>query len=249
MNSREIGRINESYHRGDKPQKRIITRRNYTYRTLVELLDKYIKGKNNILDLGSGVGTLDFYLASKGNHVVGVDQSKIAINMAIKNARLLGVEKNIAYFQKDILKFESKEKFDAVILFEVIEHLPDDSKAIIKAKELLKRNGLIFISTRASNAPLTRIGLTKKHDIRVGHLRRYTLEGLVKIILNAGLKSIYKSKSDGFSKELLFSFPFGAPFIRVANRFEIVSDVLTFFDKMLMKLFGESQVIIVARKI
>ena len=249
MNSKEIREINESYHRGDKPQKRIITPRNYTYRTLVEVLDKYIKGKKNILDLGSGVGTLDFYLASRGNNVVGVEQSKIAMDMAVKNARVLGVEKNTKYFQKNVFKFESKEKFDVVILFEVIEHLPDDFKVIIKAKELLKKNGLIFISTRAINAPLTKIGLTKKHDARVGHLRRYTLDGLAKIISNAGFKSMYKLKSDGFSKELLFSYPFGASIIRVANRFEIISDVLTFFDKILMNLFGESQVIIVARKI
>ena len=245
---REIKKINESYHKGDKLQKRIITPKNYTYRTLVEVLDKYIKGKNNILDLGCGVGTLDFYLASKGNLVTGVDQSTIAINMARKNAKALGVEKNTKYFQKNILGFESKEKFDAVMLFEIIEHLPDDAKAIVKAQKLLKKNGLLFISTRSINAPLTRIGITKKHDKRVGHLRRYTLEGLAKIISNSGFRNEYKSKIEGFSKELIFSYPFGAYFIRLANKFGIVSDVLTFFDNLLFKLFGESQLIIIAKK-
>lgn len=214
----------------------------------MDVLDKYVKKNSKILDLGSGVGTLDFYLANKGGTVIGVDQSKIAVNMARKNAKALGVERNTKYFLKNILKFESKEKFDAVMLFEVIEHLPDDTKAIVNAKKLLKKNGLLFISTRSANAPLTRIGLTKKHDKRVGHLRRYTLESLSKVISSTGYRSVYKSKAEGFSKELLFSYPFGAFLIRVANKFGIISDILTFFDKILMNLFGESQIIIVAKK-
>ena len=248
MNSKEIKEVNENYHKDDKLQKRIITPKNYTYRTLVDVLDKHIKHKGIILDLGCGTGTLDFYLASKGNKVTGVDQSKIAINMARKNAKALGVEKDTKYFQKNILKFESKEKFDAVMLFEVIEHLPDDTKAIVNAKKLLKKNGLLFISTRSANAPLTRIGLTKKHDKRVGHLRRYTLKSLSKVISSTGFRSIYKSKTEGFSKELLFSYPFGAFLVRAANKFGIISDILNFFDKILMNLFGESQIIIVAKK-
>lgn len=248
MNLKEIREINENYHKGDKLQKRIITPKNYTYRTLVEVLDKYIKGKIKILDLGCGVGTLDFYLASRGSKVTGVDQSKIAINMARKNANTLGVEKNTKYFQKNILNFGSKEKFDAVMLFEVVEHLPDDVKVIVNAKKLLKKNGLLFISTRSINAPLSRIRLTKKHDKRVGHLRRYTLEGLAKIVSNSGFRSVYKVNKEGFFKELIFSYSFGSSLVHVANKFEIVSDILTFFDNILMNLFGESQVIIVAKK-
>ena len=249
MNSKEIRKINESYHKEDKLQKRIITPKNYTYRVLVGVLDKYIKGKKEILDLGSGVGTLDFYLASKGNKIVGVDESLIAVDMAKNNSSVLGTDKNITYIQKNILNYKSEKKFDNVLLFEVIEHLPDDKKAFILAKSLLRKEGLLFVSTRSINAPLSRIGLTEKHDKRVGHIRRYTLEGLEKTLKDLGFKIVYKIKTEGFSKELLFSYPFGAPFVRAANKFGIVSDALNFIDDLLLKLFGESQVIIVAKKI
>ena len=249
MDSKEIKKLNETYHKEDKVQKRIITFKNYTYRTLVDVLDGYIKQGDKILDLGCGVGTLDFYLASKGNSVTGIDQSKIAINIAARNSKALGVDKNTTYFQKNIFKFNTKEKFNDVLLFEVIEHLPNDTKAFVMARKLLKRNGLLFISTRSSSAPLSRIGLTKKHDERVGHLRRYTLEELGKMIISLGFAVTYKSKTEGFFKELLFSYPkFGSSVVRIANRFELVSDVLNFVDNIFLRLFGESQLVIVARK-
>jgi len=36
------------------------------------------------LDVGCGVGTLDFYLASKGKSVTGIEISKRAVNIANK---------------------------------------------------------------------------------------------------------------------------------------------------------------------
>lgn len=249
MNLKEIRKINESYHEADKLQKKVITPKNYTYRVLVSVLDKYIKGKKEVLDLGSGVGTLDFYLALKGKKIIGVDESLIAVNMAKNNSQVLDVDKNITYIRKNILNYKSEKKFDAVLLFEVIEHLPDDKKALVLTKGLLKKEGLLFLSTRSINAPLSRIGLTRKHDERVGHLRRYTLGGLRKKLEDLNFKIIYKTKTEGFSKELLFSYPFGAPIIRAANKFAVVSDVLNFIDILLLKLFGESQIIIVAKKI
>lgn len=249
MDSKEIIKLNETYHQGDKVQKRIITPKNYTYRTLVDVLDRYIKREDKILDLGCGVGTLDFYLASKGNYVTGIDQSEIAVNMARRNSQVLGLDKNITYFRKNIFKFNTKKKFNDVLMLEVIEHLPDDDKAFVIARKLLNKNDLLFISTRSARAPLSRIGFTKKHDKRVGHLRRYTLEGLEKIVKSLGFAITYKSKTEGFSKELLFSYPkFGSPIVRIANRFALVSDLLNFFDNIFLKLFGESQLVIVARK-
>ncbi len=249
MDSNKINKLNEMYHKGDRVQKRIINFKNYTYRTLVEVLDVYIKQGDNILDLGCGVGTLDFYLASKGNSVTGIDQSGIAVKMATRNSKILGVDNKTIYFQKSIFKFSTKEKFDDVLLFEVIEHLPNDAKVFPIVRKLLKRTGLLFISTRSSRAPLSRIGLTRRHDERVGHLRRYKLEEVEKTLKSLGFKVVYKSKTEGFFKELLFSYPkLGSPVVRVANRFALVSDTLDFVDNVFLKLCGESQIIIVARK-
>lgn len=249
MNLKEIRIVNEAYHKADKVQKRVITSKNFTYRTLTDVLDKYVKENSEIVDLGCGVGTLDFYLASNGCNVTGIDDSEIAVQMAKKNAEVLGLTKRVKYIRKNIFGFKTNKKYDAVLLFEVIEHLPFDEKAIKLTKGLLRKNGYLFVSTRSSNAPLTRLGVTKKHDENVGHLRRYTLQGLGKMIRGEDLKVVVSKKTEGLLKELLFSYPkLGSPFIRLANRFSIISDILHFFDTLSMRLFGESQLIIVAKK-
>ena len=70
-----------------------------------------------------------------------------------------------------------------------------------------------------------------------------------KTLKSLGFKVVYKSKTEGFFKELLFSYPkLGSPVVRVANRFALVSDTLDFVDNVFLKLCGESQIIIVARK-
>ena len=80
------------------------------------------------------------------------------------------------------------EKFDLVILTEVIEHLEDDKLALKRIYRLLDKGGIAIISTPSNNAPLYRLGMTKKFDERVGHVRRYSLEGLVEMCEKTGFE-------------------------------------------------------------
>lgn len=245
----DLENVNEKYHSKSKIQKRIITHKNFTYRILVQIIDRYIGRGEKIVDFGSGVGTLDFYLASRGNCVTGIDFSKIAINTAKLNSRALGVEKNVRYFRRELPFANIPGKHDSVLMTEVIEHLPDEDVVLKAANKVLKKNGILIISTRSLNAPLYRLNLTKLHDRRVGHLRRYTIGKLGRIVTMAGFKVIEKGGREGLLRDFLFSFPlFGSPIIRLANKFNLVSDFLTFVDNIFLKIFSESQVYLVARK-
>lgn len=80
--------------------------------------------------------------------------------------------------------------FDAVTMFDVIEHIPDDGKAITEALRVLKKDGFLLLSTPNENwqfpyySFMQSICPTDKEIMADwGHVRRgYTLEELKKLI-------------------------------------------------------------------
>lgn len=101
----------ELFHSKSKIQTKIVSDKNFTYRNIIYILNKYITKSQKILDIGCGVGTISLYLANKGNKVFGIDISKNAITTARESAKHLGL-KNV-YFEE--MKFPNKtpkEKFN-----------------------------------------------------------------------------------------------------------------------------------------
>ena len=74
------------------------------------------------------------------------------------------------------------------------------------------------------------------------------MEELTGLLRDAGLKIIETRKTEGIFRNFLFYNRLGRLPLRLANRFWIVSDVFTFIDNITLKLFGESQLIVVAQK-
>lgn len=139
-----------------------------------------------------------------------------------------------------------KEIFDRIICFEVIEHLEDDMLVLNKVYKLLKPKGKSIITTPSSNAPLHKFGYAKKFDKRVGHLRRYTMEELSSKSKNVGFKIIETKKTEGIIRNFLYLNPIAGKSIRFIKYFMV--DVLLWLDWLSMKLFGESDLIIVLEK-
>lgn len=244
MNSK---RIHEQYHSQIKLQKRIISSDNFTYRNIIKSLEKVLVNNNlEILDVGSGVGTIDFCLANKGHNVVGIDISSRAISVAKKNAKLFGLD--IKFFVGNVNKFKFHSKFDLIIASEIIEHVKDDQKLLNDLSKHLTRNGIIFLSTPLYTAPLYKLGLTGSFDKRVGHLRRYSLDKLKIIIKKSNLKITKVYYQDGMFRNMFFVFPIFAQVVRVANKFSLVSDFLTLIDNIFFKLFGPTDICVIIKK-
>ena len=129
------------------------------------IYQKYI-GKE-VLDIGGGVGTAISFYIDKAERVVATELFENQVN--IMNKRF----ENYQYFkaiQADIMKddFSAYDKFDTIILINVLEHIEDDRKALANMKKLLKDSGTIIICVPAMP------GLYCYMDKNVGHYRRYT---------------------------------------------------------------------------
>ena len=98
-----------------------------------------------ILDVGCGGGIICEPLARLGAKVTGIDfapNNIIAAKIHSKKNKL-----KINYIYKDIEKSKLDEKFDIILMFEVLEHLDNWKKTIKNIKKNLNKNGIIIIST------------------------------------------------------------------------------------------------------
>ncbi len=239
-------KLHEKYHSNTKLQRKIIKDNNFTYRLLISVINRYLKKSNNkILDIGCGAGTLSFYLASKGNNVLGIDISSKAVKACIASKKELGL-KNVDFKQLDFHSKLASKKFDVVIFTEVIEHLEDDKKALKAIHNMLETKGIMVLSTPSNTAPLHRLGITKKFDEEVGHLRRYSLEKIEKMVNKSGFEIIEIQKTEGILRNFLFVNPIAGKLIRFFKFF--ISDIVTFADNATIPLFGYSNIIIIAKK-
>ena len=228
--------------------KKIINPRNFTYGVILEILTKYLKNEKKVLDAGCGEGNISLFIASYRTDVIGVDISQKSIITCKKKANCLLLSKNTLFINADLEKQKFRERFDLITCIEAIEHINNDEMVLDKFFNWLKTDGTLFLSTPSKNAPLFKMGITKKRDDETGHLRRYSIKSLTEKLKKIGFIIIETKKTEGILRNFLFFTKTGCLPLRLANKFQFISDTITFLDNITLKLFGESQIIIVAQK-
>ena len=109
----------------------------------VDLRHRYLpraRPDSTLLDVGCGSGSFLHLAASLGWRVKGVDNDP----KAVEAARSTGLDVTTDTLA-DLL--QRPERFDAVTLSQVIEHLPDPQGVMTEVFSLLKPGGALFIST------------------------------------------------------------------------------------------------------
>jgi len=239
----------ENFHRVTKPHNHLITVNDFTNGHLVEVFNKYIGSKKIILDVGCGTGSLSLLIGSNNNRVVGIDISNKAINSASNNAKKFKLSNKCTFLKTTIERFGSGERFDVVLMLEVIEHLEEDFEVLLKIKTLLKKQGILILSTPSTSAPLYRLGFLKKFDARVGHKRRYSKKTIKKLMKKAKLKIVFFEEREGILRNFIYTSTIGGKFVlKIINRSKILAKIITKIDNFLIKVFGESDYLIVATK-
>ena len=235
----------EIFHKTTLAQKRIIEESNFTYRIIIAVINKYLRGAKKVLDIGSGAGTICFYLGSKEKDILGIDISQNAIAACKKSTEFLKL-RNVDFQRMNFPHEVPNSRFDLIICSEVLEHLEDDNLAVEKIYSLLNKGGIAIISTPSKNAPLYKLGLAKKFDDRVGHLRRYKLDELVNKCRDVGFTILETKKTEGILRNFLFLNSVAGKFVRFIKFF--LSDIVTIVDNISLYLFGESQIFVVVKK-
>jgi len=110
-------------------------------RSKLDLCLKYCQQGSSLLDVGANFG--HFLSLAKGYYQIrGLDVTDQGAKWAKKN---LGIEICLTSIYDP--PAEWKECFDIVTCWDVIEHLPDPSRAVDQMKNLLKPGGILLLST------------------------------------------------------------------------------------------------------
>jgi 2-polyprenyl-3-methyl-5-hydroxy-6-metoxy-1,4-benzoquinol methylase len=137
-----------------------------------EFFKPFYQGKK-VLDAACGTGYGSKFIIQNGaSQVTGVDLSEEAVSFA----RLHYSQDRLQYLVQDCTKLQSlKDKFDLVVSFETIEHLPDPEQFIASIRQLLPENG-IFICSTPNKSRLSGAG-----NINPYHPNELYLEDFMKI--------------------------------------------------------------------
>ena len=122
------------------------TRRSYPL--ITSLLDSRLKSESaeskfaSALDLGCGNGIYGEVLHRYAKSVTGSDHAQASV----EKCRSLGIYDEITQSDACQLSFES-ENFDLVFSTEVLEHIEDYEKALQEIARVLKKNGILTLTT------------------------------------------------------------------------------------------------------
>lgn len=124
--------------------------RKCVYEARDRLFSGLVQGKE-VLELGCGYGYNAFLLSKRAKFVLGVDIDEAAITMARR--RYEGVE-NLGFLLEDCFAFLDRTErtgrtYDAVFLFEFIEHVNGFEQGLLLSKihSILRPDGKLVLST------------------------------------------------------------------------------------------------------
>lgn len=156
------------------------------------IIADYIRHDSKVLDIGCSAGYLGEYLArSKGCEMWGVEPDKNSYVEALNKGYTTIVNKNVEDGLSDLLI--ENQKFDYIILADVLEHLVSPESVLVLIRTYLREGGKVLISTpNIAHYSIRRsllLGRWETTDWGIldrTHLHFYTLATLEKLFINAG---------------------------------------------------------------
>lgn len=156
----------------------------------LDLIEKTIGGKENILDVGFGNG---FFLAAaqkRGWAVQGIDSSSANLEAARRKF-------DLELIQSSWEDFQTSEKFDAITFWDLLEHFHTPNSALQKIRTHLKPGGAVLFAVPNDQSFLTflasvfyRLGFKKNLQkiYLLEHVCYYRLETLTSLLKRNGFR-------------------------------------------------------------
>jgi 2-polyprenyl-3-methyl-5-hydroxy-6-metoxy-1,4-benzoquinol methylase len=142
---------------------------------LIQVAADYVGQGGKVLEVGAGTGfiargliDLGFDVAVGDIHASGL---RYALGYGVKNC-----------LQFDLLRAPMTDEYDAVCMFDVLEHIEDDGLALNNVNKVLKGDGTIILSVPAHMSLWSRVDAVSYHK------RRYNRASLIRAVEKAGFE-------------------------------------------------------------
>jgi len=130
--------------------------------------------KARMLEVGCGNGSVLAYLKKNGIMVEGGDIFMEGLAFCRQRVN------SVPLYQLDVMALPFRNEFDVVGLFDVLEHIDDDARAIQEISQVLKQRGMLLITVPAHQF------LWSYFDVSSNHKRRYRKDELQAKMEQAG---------------------------------------------------------------
>jgi len=181
---------------GEKNKAEEYFKREKYYRQVARMILKQIKkyqSQGNLLDVGCSYGLFLNEARKFGFKVCGIEKEKIAADFA--QARF-----GLKIINQDFEDLKDGQ-FDVIVFIDVLEHLPNLRKVLVKVKKNLKRNGVLFIQCPNINSLVYKITKEKWNWLLPKvHLYHFSTKSLRKVLEENGFKTSSVKTYDDISE-------------------------------------------------
>jgi cyclopropane-fatty-acyl-phospholipid synthase len=183
------------YERDDEPLAVAAKRKfDYCYAKL------RLKPGDRVLEIGPGWGAWLKYASDRGVHCTGISISNYSIEYLNKIAKSGGYQWNLIF--SDLLEFKTDQKFDAIVMMGVIEHLPLYRPVLTKFMSILKPGGRIYLDGGSGQSRREHSSVIVKH-IYPGNHSLLVLQEFLQEMANTPLR-VHEIINDRHSYYLTF---------------------------------------------
>lgn len=223
----------------------VISHAGHFNKWMYHIIRPYLKG--NILEIGSGIGNISAYVVRDRLQVTLSDYDAAYCSLLKKKftgnpniTAIMSINLQDPDFTANYAPL--KECYDTVYLLNVIEHLQDDTAAIINCSYLLKKGGSLLVLAPAYSF------LYSRFDKELGHYRRYTVAGLQKLFTRNGFGIVHRQYFNFFGMIGWYVFGkclgrqmIGSGEMRLYNR---LIPVFKLADRLVLRKTGLSAIVI-----
>jgi len=156
----------------------------HTARLALELIERHAGGRGRLLDLGCWVGFLLAEARDRGWDVAGVEPSAFASRFARERLGLPVQRADL--FSADL----PEHAFDAVVLGDVIEHLPDPAAALERIARLLVPGGVVYLALPDAGSALARRMGSRWWSVLPTHVQYFTRSSLATLLRRSGFQPL-----------------------------------------------------------
>jgi len=157
----------------------------------VEVLNGYVDEPGQLYDVGAAAGFFMFQARLSGWLVRGNEVSRKAIQYANAEFNL-----NIDFGQIEDLHIESRI-FDAVVLWNSLEHVINPRTTLKKCENILKSKGLLYMEV-----PLKRNDVELDQRAESGHFSEFNYSNLTQFLNGEGFEVIFSHETEKPDKHI-----------------------------------------------
>ena len=153
----------------------------------LEIFAKYGPPSGSFLEVGAGWGYASEFAAEKGYEVTALEQSPECVASLRER---LGLSGKVFLNSFEEFKPSAEPAYDFILMSQVLEHSVDPSYWLLKARRLLKHDGILIIAVPQFLGLYSFLGLADPYICPPAHLNYFTKKSLRQFAKSAGLQCV-----------------------------------------------------------